>query len=193
MNMPRWLTWKRAESVVTVALLLFVAYRVWPQISVVTGIGGTVGSAPHFQVTTLQGDTLSTESLRGQVVLVNFWASWCGPCRFEMPGFQKLYEDKHDQGFTIVGISQDRGSLAPMYEFLQKHDIDYPIARGTGQVDLAFGGVTALPTSFLIDRNGVIRHKVFGFFAPPALRVAVNRLLAEEVTAAEVTGAEETQ
>lgn len=187
MNQPRWLTWRRAESVATVALLIFVAYRIWPQISAVTGIGGTVGSAPHFQVTTLDGDTLTTESLRGQVVLVNFWASWCGPCRFEMPGFQKLYEDKRDQGFTIVGISQDRGSLAPMYEFLKKYDIDYPIALENGQVDLAFGGVTALPTSFLIDSNGVIRHKVFGFFAPPALRVAVNRLLDEEMAEIEAT------
>lgn len=185
MEKPRWLTWKRAESAITVALLIFAAYRVMPHLSAVTGIGGTVGAAPDFEVTTLEGETLSTENLRGQVVLVNFWASWCGPCRFEMPGFQKLYEDKRDQGFTIVGISQDRGNLAPMYEFLEKHAIDYPIARGTGQADLAFGGVTALPTSFLIDKNGVIRHKVFGFFAPPVLRVAVNRLLAEEMTETE--------
>lgn len=180
MSKPRWFTWKRVESVITIAVLLFVAYRLWPQVSAITGIGGTVGSAPAFQVTTLEGEPLSMESLRGQVVLVNFWASWCGPCRFEMPGFQKLYEDKRDQGFTIVGISHDRGSGAQMLEFLEKHDIDYPIARETGQVDLAFGGVTALPTSFLIDKNGVIRHKVFGFFAPPVLRVAVNRLLEED-------------
>ncbi|GMR13139.1 MAG: TlpA disulfide reductase family protein [Gemmatimonadota bacterium] len=173
------LSWKRIETVITVALLLFVAYRFWPQISTLVGVGGPVGQAPQFALETLDGHPVSLADYDGQVVLVNFWATWCRPCRLEMPGFQKLYRDKADQGFVVLGISTDRGDVAGVEAFLAERGIEYPVAMETREVNLAFGGISAIPTSFLIDRNGVIRHRIFGFMPPPALRVAVNRLLEE--------------
>ena len=165
---------------ITVAVLIFVAYRLWPQVSTLVGVGGPVGEAPQFALETLDGAPVTLDDYDGQVVLVNFWATWCTPCRLEMPGFQKLYRDKSDQGFTVLGIATDRGDRAAVEAFLRERNIEYPVAIQTREVNLAFGGVSAIPTSFLIDRNGIIRHRIFGFMPPPALRVAVNRLLNEE-------------
>ncbi len=182
---PRWLSWKRIETLVTVALLLFVAHRLWPQFSTLVGVGGPVGQAPQFALETLDGHRVSLADYDGQVVLVNFWATWCTPCRLEMPGFQKLYRDKREKGFVILGIATDRGDRAGVEAFLAERGIEYPVALQTREVNLAFGGVSAIPTSFLIDRSGVIRHRIFGFMPPPVLRVAVNRLL-DEPAATEV-------
>ncbi len=176
---PEWLTWKRAELVLTVAILAFAGYRLWPQVSAVVGVGGPIGTAPEVVFQSPDGEPVVLADLEGQVVLVNFWATWCGPCKLEMPGFQKLYDDKRDQGFTILGVSTDRGSWGDVSTFLREREIDYPVVQTSAAADRAFGGIRAIPTSFLIDRQGVIRHRIFGYMPPPALRIAVNRLLAE--------------
>ena len=118
----------------------------------------------------------------GQVLLVNFWATWCAPCRFEMPSFERVYKNKKDAGFVIVGIATDRAGDGEVRRFLAERGISYPVAMATGEVERAFGGVNALPTSFLIGRDGTIRHQVRGIFAEPTLRMAVDRLLAEPPT-----------
>ena len=176
---PAWLTWKRVETVLTVAILTFAAHRLWPQMAAMIGVGGRVGTAPAVVFESPDGQPVVLADLEGQVVLVNFWATWCGPCKLEMPGFQKLYDDKRDQGFTILGVSTDRGSWSEVRAFLLERDITYPVVQTSATADRAFGGVTAIPTSFLIDRQGIIRHRIFGFMPPPALRIAVNRLLDE--------------
>ena len=169
--------------VVEVVLWLGVAglflWRITPQVGAAAGwnAGGT--SAPAVTVPMLDGRALSLENLRGQVVLVNFWATWCPPCRAEMPGFQKVYAAKHAAGFTVVGISMDDLSPRDIAGFLRDHAITYPVAMATRQAVAAFGGVNSFPTSFLIDRQGRLRYTVRGIFAEPTLRVAVDRLLAE--------------
>ncbi|MFS8639054.1 MAG: TlpA disulfide reductase family protein, partial [Gemmatimonadota bacterium] len=77
----------------------------WPQAASALGLDSGGVDAPDFRVETLDGRTVALSDLRGQVVLVNFWATWCPPCRFEMPGFQRVYEEYRDQGFTILGLS----------------------------------------------------------------------------------------
>jgi thiol-disulfide isomerase/thioredoxin len=178
-RLPAWLTWRRVETVLTVAVLVFAVHRLWPQIAAVAGVGGPVGTAPAVVFESPDGEPVALAELEGQVVLVNFWATWCGPCKLEMPGFQRLYEDKRDQGFTILGVSTDRGSWDDVRAFLLERGVDYPVVRTSATADRAFGGINAIPTSFLIDRQGIIRHRIFGFMPPPALRIAVNRLLAE--------------
>ncbi len=176
---PTWLTWKRVEMVLTIGILAFAANRLWPQVAAVAGIGGPVGTAPAVVFHSPDGESVALADLEGQVVLVNFWATWCGPCKLEMPGFQKLYDDKRDQGFTILGVSTDRGSWDDVRAFLRERGIEYPVVRTSATADRAFGGISGIPTSFLIDRQGIIQHRIFGFMPPPALRIAVNRLLAE--------------
>lgn len=166
------------ERIAWIGLVIFLAYRIWPQVAAAFGMGASSASAPTFQLATLGGDSISSVGLRGKVVLVNFWATWCPPCRVEMPGFQKVYERKRDEGFVILGISTDAAS-DDVRSFLAERNITYPVAMAAGNVTQRFGGANVLPTSFLIDRNGKIRHEVRGIFSSIALERAVDRLLAE--------------
>jgi peroxiredoxin len=133
--------------------------------------------APDFVVETLDGDTLRLSQLRGQVVLVNFWATWCLPCRIEMPGFQRVWNDYADQGFVIVGLSVDQGVRSDVVRWVDQRGLTFPIAFAPGSVVRSYGGAHVLPTSILVDREGRIAHRVEGLYAEPALRAAVRRLL----------------
>ena len=154
-------------------------WRVAPQARAAVGWGPSGSAAPAVTLDMLDGASARLADLKGQVVLVNFWATWCPPCRAEMPGFQKAYEAMHADGFTVVGVSMDDASRGHVASFLQDHGIRYPVAMATADVVAAFGGVGSYPTSFLIDRQGQVRYTVRGFFAEPALRAAVHRLMAE--------------
>jgi peroxiredoxin len=164
-----------AVLLIVVAVLLY--QRALPQAAAALGFGGANEPAPLFTLETLDGGTLSLADLRGQVVLVNFWASWCPPCRVEMPGFERIYRERARDGFVIVGIATDVNARARIRAFLHEHAITYPILLATPAVIRDYGGINALPESFLIDRGGRIQHRVIGFFAEPALRAAVNRML----------------
>lgn len=167
------------EAVFWTLLLAFVGFRMWPQVAAAFGVGSASAQAPAFELTTLQGQRVSLEAYRGQVVLVNFWATWCPPCRVEMPGFQRVYDERKDRGFVILGLSTDATGSGRVAEFLRERGITYPVAMATGRVVRDFGGANTLPASFLIDHEGRIRHQVTGIFASIALEQAVDRLLAE--------------
>lgn len=166
-----------------ILVLGFIGYRVAPQVQAAVGPGAGGSLAPTIELQTLDGESVSLEQYRGQVVLLNFWATWCPPCRIEMPGFQRVYEDRRDEGFVVLGISTDRAGTRVVREFLGDRGITFPVAMATGTVAQDFGGINALPTSFLIDREGRIRREVKGIFAEPALRLAVGHLLDEPPSA----------
>lgn len=171
------------EAAFWLLLLGFVGYRMWPQVAAAFGVADRGTRAPEFQVATLGGDTVSTASLRGKVVLVNVWATWCPPCRVEMPGFQRVYDGRKDRGFTILGVSTDAAGSGKVTEFLMERGITYPVAMATSPLLRGFGDPRTLPTSYLIDREGRIRHEVQGIFTSVALEQAVDRLLDEPATA----------
>lgn len=177
-----WKRWRRRlgrgfDVALWVLVIGLVVWRFGPQVGAALGIGGTDEPAPDFGVETLTGDTVRLAELRGRVVLVNFWATWCPPCRLEMPGFQDVWDDYRDQGLVIVGLSVDRGLRSQVAEWVRRREITYPIGFPTGATVRAYGGANVLPTSVLIDRDGRIVHRVEGFYAEPALRAAVRRLL----------------
>lgn len=174
-----WRRWLSIEALLWLGVLVLLAYRVAPQAKAALGVSSDGTSAPAVTMQMLDGSYTTLEQLRGKVVLVNFWATWCPPCRFEMPGFQKVYDAQKAKGFTIIGLSADEGSREHVVGFLKQRGITYPVGMATDNTLTAFGGVNAFPTSFLIDRKGRIRYRVSGIFAEVALREAVERLLAE--------------
>lgn len=176
--------WARARKwgdrllwLLVIGLLL---HRFGPQVGAAVGLGDEKRPAPEFTLNTLAGEPVTLASLEGKVVLLNFWATWCPPCRVEMPWFEQLARERAADGFVVVGASMDRGNPDELRWFLEEKGITYPIGVAGPSMVRAYGGVRGLPTSFLIDRNGNVRHTVVGIFAEPTLRAAVDRLLSEK-------------
>ena len=178
--MKRFPVFRVLEVAAWVAVLALAVWRFGPQVSAAAGWGRVEGTpAPPLTFFTMDGRTIALEELRGRVVLLNYWATWCPPCRAEMPGFQDVYDDQRDAGFLVIGVSTDDRPRREVEAWLAERRISYPIAMVTPQLGSAFGDITSLPTSLLIDKRGRVRYTVKGFFAEPALRAAVDRLLAE--------------
>jgi thiol-disulfide isomerase/thioredoxin len=114
-----------------------------------------------FSVATLDGRTLTSGDLRGKVVIVNFWATWCAPCRAEMPALVAL-QDKYRDHLVIVGVSEDEGPIENVKRFLTEYGVNYPIAMTTPELARVFPGVTALPTTFILDRELRVAQKHIG-------------------------------
>ena len=175
--------WKRIkrplELLLWIGVLGFVFLRLGPQFTAAFGVGAGKEQFSAVAFRTLDGSTYTMDDIEGKVILVNAWATWCPPCVIEMPGFQRVYDDYKDQGFLVLGVSRDRDGPAPVRQFLERKGITYPVAMAT-DVDLGgIANVQTLPTSYLIGRDGTIRHRVEGLYAGPILRLAVRRLLAE--------------
>ena len=182
---PRWktaLVW--LERGVTAGLLVFVAVRFGPQLGALLGVGSASDEAPSYELVTLSGDTVRSADLLGQVVVVNFWATWCPPCRLEMPSLQKLHDRRAADGVVVLGFSTDVGRDEGVRSFLAERGITYAVGKATAEHHRAFGGIQGIPTTFVLDRQGRVRHRVVGYFTPPAMNAAVSRLLGEEASAA---------
>jgi len=164
-------------NILTLVLAIWALPRLLPHVGAVVGVGARNPVAPEWSARTLDGTVLSSDSLRGRVVLVNVWATWCLPCRAEMPLLEAMARRHGSAGFTLVGLSVDRGPESAVREFLSERGIHYPVAIVRDDVVAAFGGVQGYPTSFLIDRAGLVRHTVIGPLAPASLELAVRRLL----------------
>ncbi len=162
------------------ALLVWAAPRCWPHVEAVIGRSASDARQPVFTVQTRDGRVLTADSLRGRVVLVNIWATWCPPCRAEMPALQQLADSHAEEPFVLLGLSVDRGPASSVDRFLRERGISYPNAIITDDILRAFGGVRGYPTSFLLDKRGVLRHTVLGPVAPLTLRPAIARLLRED-------------
>jgi thiol-disulfide isomerase/thioredoxin len=159
--------------------VIWAAPRLLPHIGALVGVGSGSGARPTWHANTLDGAPIGSDSLHGRVVLVNVWATWCLPCRAEMPLLEAMHQRHRAAGFTLVGLSVDRGPESEVRTFLRERNITYPVAIVDSDVINAFGGVRGYPTSFLVDRSGVVRHAVIGPLAPASLEPAVRRLLDE--------------
>lgn len=114
-----------------------------------------------FTAPDLNGKPVSLASLRGKVVIVNFWATWCPPCREEIPDLIALQKKYKDQ-LQIIGVSQDSGSLEDVRAFAAEHGMNYPTIMSTPEIEKLFPGIYALPTSFILDRDGHLAQKHIG-------------------------------
>jgi len=140
---------------------------------------GEIGSRmPDFSVKDLQGREISSADFRSKVVLVDFWATWCQPCKKEMPGYQKLTDRYGPRGFAVVGFKFDTmADTEDPLQFAKKIGVRYPLAVGADELKQKFGGIEGLPTTLLYDREGILRKKVIGFEYTSAFELELTPLL----------------
>jgi len=140
--------------------------------------GEIASRLPDFTVKDLHGQTISSADLRGKVVLIDFWATWCQPCKKEMPGYQRLLDRYGSRGFAVLGLKFDTmmDTEDPL-KFAKKIGVHYPLAVANDDVKQKFGGIEGLPTTLLYDRQGILRKKVIGFEYTGAFDAALKSLL----------------
>jgi thiol-disulfide isomerase/thioredoxin len=134
--------------------------------------------ASDFTVTDLDGKKLSSSDYRGKVVLLDFWATWCTPCREEIPHFVEMQNKYGPQGFQVIGISMD-DDAKPVREFYQKYNLNYPVAIGDDKLAERFGGILGLPVNFIIDREGRVYAKHLGATGTSVFDEDVSKLLTQ--------------
>jgi peroxiredoxin len=132
--------------------------------------------APAWKLQTTDGREVSSGEFAGKVVLLNFWATWCPPCVAEIPGFITL-QKKYQGDLAVVGISVDQGGVELVKKFIDAKQINYPVLMTDDTVVAAFGGFDAIPVTFLIDRQGRIRHKQIGQWQEAEVEAALQPLL----------------
>ena len=142
-------------------------------------VPGEIGSRlPDFSVKDLQGREVSSADLRGKVVLIDFWATWCKPCKQEMPGYQKLVDLYGSRGFAVVGLKfNDMPDTEDPILFAKKLGVRYPLAVAPDDLRQKFGGIEGLPTTMLYDRQGTLRYKVIGFEYTDTVESQIKPLL----------------
>ncbi len=118
--------------------------------------------APEFTLEDLKGSEISLSDLNGKVVMLNVWATWCGPCKREIPDFIEAYEQYKDKGLEIIGISIDTISQSKVLKFTEKYKINYPVAMTTSKLNKDYGPFRAVPVTIIIDKKGKIRHRQIG-------------------------------
>ena len=137
-----------------------------------------VADPPHVAELTmdaLDGQRLTTSALSGRVTLVNFWATWCGPCREEIPDLVAL-QDRYPDHLQVIGVSTDEGDTGKVVSFAAEWDINYPIVMATPEIHREFPGVFALPTTFVLDRQGRIVQTHVGLIPPAIIEAEVRHL-----------------
>lgn len=138
-------------------------------------------TAPDFELQTLAGEAVRLSDLRGQAVLVNLWATWCPPCRAEMPAIEAVYREYASQGFVVLGVdAANQDDLSQVEDFIQEYELTFPILLDLdGAVSRSYG-LRSFPTSFFIDGDGTIREVVIGGpMAKALLEIRVQGLLEE--------------
>jgi thiol-disulfide isomerase/thioredoxin len=144
-----------------------------------SAIAGVIGSRlPDFSARDLEGRTVTSADLRGKVVIIDFWATWCEPCKREMPGYQKLLDRYGSRGFAVVGFKANMmaDTVAPRL-FAKSIGVRYPLIVANDGLLQKFGGLEGLPTTMIYDRGGTLREKIIGFEYTNVIEAKVKPLL----------------
>jgi len=141
-------------------------------------VGGAVGDqVPRFELPDLDGGTFKMSDHESKVVLVDFWATWCPPCRAALPHLQELSVEYADEGLVVVGIATDRQGAEIVKPFVTKNGLTFEIVLPADQIDQQFGGIRSIPTTFLVGRDGVVAKKWIGYKDKAIYESAIKSLL----------------
>jgi thiol-disulfide isomerase/thioredoxin len=140
---------------------------------------GAIGSRmPEFAVKDFNGRQISSSALRGKVVLIDFWATWCAPCKKEMPGYQQLLDRYGSRGLAVVGLKSNMmADTEDPARFARSIRVTYPLVVATDDLVRKFGGIEGLPTTLIYDRQGILRAKIIGFEYMQTIEAALKALL----------------
>jgi peroxiredoxin len=153
--------------------------RAHGKVSLVGDVRGV--PAPDFELTSLDGKKIKLSDYRGKAVLLNFWATWCSPCKVEMPWFVDLQKKYGNDGLVVLGIAMDDTETAKIAQFTSEMGVNYPVLLGTDRVSEQYGNVDYLPTTFYIDRDGKIVGKGTGLLGRREIEENVQKALASRV------------
>lgn len=137
-------------------------------------------AAPDFVLKDADGKTVKLSDYKGKVVLLNFWATWCGPCKIEIPWFVEFEQNYRDQGFAVLGVAMDEDGWSAVKPYVTDHKVNYRVVIGDDMTAQKFGGVDSLPTSFVIDKEGRIASTHIGLVSKKVYQNDIAQLLSEK-------------
>jgi peroxiredoxin len=144
----------------------------------VSSLHAQVGEqAPAFSLTNSEGKNVTLDDFKGKVVVLNFWATWCPPCRAEIPDFINVYKKYRSKGVEIVGISLDHKGWEVVRPFIKHNKINYPVLLGDQRIARSYGNVRSIPTTFIIDKKGTIVDQHVGVMTEKDLVRKFEKLL----------------
>ena len=153
---------------IVVIVFMFISYAAQPE---------KKQKAPNFSLKTQTGQVIELSKLKGKVVLVNFWATWCPPCRAEIPDFIEVYNTYKSKGLEIVGIALDEDGWLKVTPYVEEVKINYPIVLGSAKVVQQYGGIEGIPATFIVDQKGYIAGTQVGLLSKAALEQKLKSLL----------------
>jgi peroxiredoxin len=148
---PTVLTYSRVNLKAVVLLLAGAAFLLGGNQSPATDVKK---AAPDWQLSDVEGKPVKLSDFKGKVVILDFWATWCPPCRTEIPSFVALQKKYVDKGFTVIGVSLDEQGPSVVKSFMHRFGMNYPVVMGDKKIVVDYGGLEAIPTTFVIDRQG---------------------------------------
>jgi thiol-disulfide isomerase/thioredoxin len=137
-------------------------------------------AAPEWQLNDPDGKAVKLSDFKGKVVILDFWATWCPPCRAEIPGFISLQKQYAAQGLTVVGVSLDTDGASVVKSFMKRVGMNYPVVIGDEKIASNYGGITAIPTTFVLDRNGNIVTSHQGYASQVVFESEIRPLLEQK-------------
>ena len=168
-------------AVVISLMLVFGIQKTRHQSGRQTGASKLQGQlAPDFALSTLDGKTVKLSDFRGKAVLLNFWATWCEPCKVEMPWFAELQNKYGAQGLQVLGVAMDDAGVKDIAEFAKKLGVNYPILIGKEAVGDQYGGIPYLPSSFYIGRDGKVVDRIFGLVSRSEIEADIQKALGSQ-------------